>query len=181
MTQTEPRLTKRRMLLEELAARHIRLTSQRRLIVNLIQNADRHLDAAALLASARKIDPGVNRATVYRTLALLKRHALVDELDLMHLEGEKHFYEAKRRSEHLHLACFRCGRIMEYVSPRFEQLKGEIAEDTGFSISVTRLEVGGVCAECRHVAASGEKPVQPGKTGEENAAGQARPSSTRVV
>ncbi|HUI41245.1 MAG TPA: transcriptional repressor [Terriglobia bacterium] len=140
---------KRRALLEELASRHVRLTAQRRLLLGIIQEAERHLDAAALLAAAQAHDPRVNRATVYRTLALLKKLALIDELDLMHLEGEKHFYEAKRQSDHMHLACFRCGKILEYSSPTFERLKAEIAERSHFAISVTRLEIGGLCADCR--------------------------------
>jgi Fur family transcriptional regulator, ferric uptake regulator len=146
---TELVTAKRRALLQELASRRVRLTAQRRLLLGIIQEADRHLDAAALLAAARLQDPRVNRATVYRTLALLKKLALVDELDLMHLEGEKHYYEAKRQSEHMHLACFRCGRIIEYSSPAFERLKAEIANEKKFTISVTRLEIGGFCAECR--------------------------------
>ena len=144
-------IPKRRVLLQEMSSRRIRLTAQRRLLVGIIQDAERHLDAAALLEVARKQNPRVNRATVYRTLSLLKKLALVDELDLMHLEGEKHYYEAKTQADHLHLACFRCGKITEYSSPFFERLKEEIAERGRFEISVTRLEVGGICAECRAV------------------------------
>jgi len=144
---------KRRALRQELASRHVRLTSQRRLLIDIIQNAKRHLDAAGLLEAARKRDPRVNRATVYRTLSLLKKLALIDELDLMHLEGEKHYYEAKTQSDHLHLACFRCGEIMEYASPTFERLKQEIGAESGFQIAVTRLEVGGTCARCARVSA----------------------------
>jgi Fur family transcriptional regulator, ferric uptake regulator len=138
----------RRALQKELATRRVRLTAQRRLLIDIIQNAKRHLDAAALLETARKRDPRVNRATVYRTLALLKKLSLIDELDLMHLEGEKHYYEAKTQSDHLHLACFRCGEIIEYASPTFERLKQEIGAESGFRITVTRLEVGGTCARC---------------------------------
>ena len=142
-------IPKRRLLLQELASRGVRLTAQRRLLVDIIQNAEKHLDAARLLEVARKRDTRVNRATVYRTLSLLKRLALIDELDLMHLEGEKHYYEARRQSDHLHLACFRCGKIVEYTSPMFEGLKKEIAELSEFEINVTRMELGGVCSECR--------------------------------
>jgi Fur family transcriptional regulator, ferric uptake regulator len=127
----------------------VRLTAQRRLLMEIIQNAERHLDASALLEVARKRDARVNRATVYRTLTLLKKLALIDELDLMHLEGEKHYYEARRQSDHLHLACFRCGKIFEYTSATFERLKREITEQSAFEISVTRLEVGGICSDCR--------------------------------
>jgi Fur family transcriptional regulator, ferric uptake regulator len=157
MPETEPensasvqiRVPRRRDLFDELVSRGVRLTAQRRLIVDIIQNAEKHLDAAALLEAARARDPRVNRATVYRTLSLLKRLSLIDELDLMHLEGEKHFYEARRQSDHLHLACFRCGKIVEYTSAAFEALKREITELSDFEISVTRLEVGGICSECR--------------------------------
>jgi hypothetical protein len=63
---------------------------------------------AALLALAREREPSIDRATVYRTIELLKKFRLVDDLDLMHLEGEKHYYEVKTRQDHLHLACMGC-------------------------------------------------------------------------
>jgi len=97
----------RRSLLQELMSRGIRITGQRKILVETIQDSDRHLDAASLLELARKRDETINRATVYRTLELLKRLRLIDELDLMHLDGEKqHFYEAKTNIDHVHLACF---------------------------------------------------------------------------
>jgi len=136
-------------LMKELAARGIRLTSQRRLLVGIIQDSPRHLDAATLLERARKRDPGIDRATVYRTLALLKDRGLIDELDLMHIEGEKHYYEAKTNRDHCHMACFRCGAIMEYASSAFEELKKEMVQQSGFQIRVVRMEVGGFCKKCR--------------------------------
>lgn len=138
----------RRSLLEELAAKGVRLTAQRRVLVEIMQSARQHLDAAAWLEQARLVDPGIDRATVYRTIELLKRHGLVDELDLMHLKGEKHYYEAKTRRDHVHLACFECGRIDEYSSALFERLKREIAGHTGFTVKVARLELGGRCRYC---------------------------------
>ena len=138
----------RRSLIQELALRGIRITGQRKILVETIQSSDRHLDAASLLELARKRDQGINRATVYRTLELSKKLRLIDELDLMHLQGEKHFYEAKTNIDHVHLACFQCGRIEEYASPLFERLKAEISLHKGFRIRVTRLEVGGRCSQC---------------------------------
>jgi Fur family ferric uptake transcriptional regulator len=136
-------------LMKELALQGLRMTAQRRLLVGILQDARRHLDAAKLLELARKQDPDIDRATVYRTLALLKNRGLIDELDLMHLEGEKHFYEAKTNRDHCHMACFRCGAIMEFTSASFEKLKKEMAGQSSFQISVARLEVGGYCKDCR--------------------------------
>ncbi len=140
----------RRSLLDELAAKGVRLTSQRRVLVEIIQMAEQHLDAASLLELARQREPNIDRATVYRTIELLKKLRLVDELDLMHLQGEKHYYEVKTRRDHVHLACFQCGRIEEFSSALFEQLKSEIANQAGFELRVTRLEIGGRCRSCRN-------------------------------
>lgn len=139
-------------LMKELAARGVRITTQRRLLVGIIQDSPRHLDAATLLDIARKQDPNIDRATIYRTIALLKNRGLIDELDLMHIEGEKHYYEAKTNRDHCHMACFRCGAIMEYTSSSFEKLKAEMAKQSGFQIRVVRLEVGGCCKQCQGAA-----------------------------
>lgn len=139
----------RRSLLGELKSKGIRLTAQRRAVVEVIQEANEHLDANALLERARAKGVNVDRATVYRTVELLKKHRLVDELDLMHLQGEKHYYEARTRGDHVHLACLNCGRILECATPLLDWLKLELATRTGFELRVTRLEVGGFCAQCR--------------------------------
>lgn len=136
-------------LMKELAARGVRITAQRRLLVGIIQDSPTHLDAASILEIARKQDPEIDRATVYRTIALLKDRGLIDELDLMHLEGKNHYYEAKTSRDHSHMACFRCGAIMEYASSSFEKLKVEMARQSGFHIKVVRLEVGGFCKRCQ--------------------------------
>jgi Fur family ferric uptake transcriptional regulator len=138
----------RRSLLDAVQARGIRLTAQRRVLVEIIQNAAGHLDAATLLALARQRDVRIDRATVYRTIDLLKKQQLIDELDLMHLNGEKHYYEARTEREHLHLACFGCGRIVELANGIFERLRTEVARESGFKIQVTRLEMGGYCRHC---------------------------------
>jgi len=141
-------MPKRCDLLNEVEARGIRLTAQRRALIETIQRADAHLDAATLLSRTRERDPNIDRATVYRTIELLKRLGLIDELDLMHLNGEKHYYEVKTQKDHLHLACFQCGEIEEFDSPTFQRLKREIAAQKDFEIQVMRLEVGGQCSRC---------------------------------
>ncbi|WP_184084904.1 Fur family transcriptional regulator [Silvibacterium bohemicum] len=141
-------------MLNAVEAQGVRLTAQRRALIETIQEAKSHLDAASLLELARKRDPKIDRATVYRTLELLKRLGMIDELDLMHLNGEKHYYEVKTQKDHLHLACFNCGEIEEFTSPTFERLKREIADKNEFDIKVMRLEVGGLCKRC-----AARKPV----------------------
>lgn len=137
-------------LVQELADRGIRLTRQRRVIVQVIEGSARHLDAATILRRAKKIDPSVHRVTVYRTIDLLKRHGLIDELDLLHIRGEGHYYESHGPRDHIHIACLRCGKVREFESRLFERLKRQIERDCGIKISVTRTEIGGYCEACRH-------------------------------
>jgi Fur family ferric uptake transcriptional regulator len=144
-------------LLSEVESKGIRLTAQRRALIETIQDATTHLDAASLLDMARKRDPNINRATVYRTIELLKKLGMIDELDLMHLNGEKHYYEVKTEKDHLHLACFECGEIVEFATPMFERLKEEIATENRFEIQAIRLEAGGLCSVC---AAKKKKQLQ---------------------
>jgi Fur family ferric uptake transcriptional regulator len=140
----------------ELMSRGLRMTRQRRTILSVVETAKQHLDASQLLRRARRLDPQIDRVTVYRTLGLLKRHGLIDELDLMHMQGEKHYYERRPQRDHIHMACLRCGKITEFESDLFDRLKGQIQRDCRFHIVVTRLEIGGYCAHCR----TAEKPDQ---------------------
>ena len=146
--EPEERVT-RRPLERELVSRGVRMTHQRRLLVQIIQGAAGHLDAVELWRRAKAEDPTLNKVTVYRTLAMLKKYGLVDELDLMHLEGGKHYYEAKTTRDHIHLACLKCGRIQEFESSLFEKLKGQIERERQFSINTVRVEAGGVCDRCK--------------------------------
>src|ERR1700743_1925506 len=95
----------RRALLDEMAAKGVRMTAQRRAVGEANQGAKEHLDAGTLLERARQRAPNIDRATVYRTIDLLKKLRLIDELDLMHLEGEKHYYEGGTKRDNPLPAC----------------------------------------------------------------------------
>src|SRR5258708_40348056 len=93
--------------------RGIRLTRQRRILLDLIDYSGRHLDAESLYQLAKEKDPKINRVTVYRTLKLLKKGGLVDELDLMHYGGDQHYHETRLKREHAHIVRLRCGKVGE--------------------------------------------------------------------
>jgi Fe2+ or Zn2+ uptake regulation protein len=140
-------------LQRELGARGIRLTRQRRVLLQVMESAQRHMDADEILERAKKIDSNITRVTVYRTLELLKTQGLIDELDLLHLRGHRHFYESHGPRDHIHVACLRCGKVREVESPIYEDLMKQLSEDCGIEITVARTEVGGVCEDCRRKSA----------------------------
>lgn len=132
-----------------LKKRGIRLTRQRRILLELIDKSGRHLDADQLYSLAKQQDSKINRVTVYRTLKMLKEGQLVDELDLMHYGGDQHYYETRMKQEHAHIVCLGCGRIEEYYGEAVNRLRRQIEKDFGFQILVARTEIGGYCAHCR--------------------------------
>lgn len=142
-TETQGRLQ------AELESRGIRMTRQRRAILKVIETADHHLDAAQILRWAQRTEPSVDRVTVYRTLSLLKKIGLVDELDLMHVGGEGHYYERVSEHDHLHITCLGCAKVLEFESPYLQMIRQQVAQDSSFQITVARLEIGGYCPHCQ--------------------------------
>ena len=137
------------VLHHSLRERGVRLTRQRRLLLELIDRSGLHLDAESLYQLARAQDPKLNRVTVYRTLKMLKEGGLVDELDLAHVEGEKHYYETRLKQEHAHIICLRCGRVEEFFGETLQTLRAQVKSQFGFEIAFARTEVGGYCDHCQ--------------------------------
>jgi Fe2+ or Zn2+ uptake regulation protein len=102
---------------------------------------------------ARQRDRGIHRATVYRFLNRLKKLGLIDELDLMHVSGDRHYYEVRPSVFHIHLVCTRCGAVDEPGGPFWEELKLRVRRETGFHPEAVRMEMGGVCQRCQKPAA----------------------------
>ena len=135
-------------LQKTLREKGIRLTRQRRVILEVMDTAEQHLDVDQILERAQKMDPAVHLVTVYRTIDLLKKEGLIDELDLLHLRGDRHYYETHGPRDHIHVACLRCGKAREFESRLYEQLKEQIARDFDMQVTVSRTEVGGICNDC---------------------------------
>jgi Fur family ferric uptake transcriptional regulator len=150
-----------------LKERGIRLTRQRRILLELLDRSGRHLNAEALYQMAIEKDPKLNRVTVYRTLKLLKKGGLIDELDLMHVDGDQHYYESRLKQEHAHLICLRCGKVEEFFGEPLQKMRKQVEDNLGFKIVTARTEMGGYCPDCQSqmaqesaaAAVTGGRPV----------------------
>ena len=153
---------------DTLSQRGVRLTRQRKILLDLIDKTGRHLDAESLYQLAKEKDPKLNRVTVYRTLKILKEGGLVDELDLMHQTGEQHYYETRRKQEHAHVICLGCGKIEEFFGEPLQRLRKQVETHLGFQVLLARTEVGGYCSHCqtlraREVEELRNHPLEPPK------------------
>ncbi|MGE5602897.1 MAG: Fur family transcriptional regulator [Nitrososphaerales archaeon] len=123
-----------------------RLTGQRQLLLQLIEEHGGHLDAHELYRLASERNPRLSLSTVYRTMNLLRDLGLVSEV---HLGEEHHHYELRPTSEHCHLVCVNCGKVVEIGCDLIEQLKAKVAEQHDFEITEAQVDLVGLCAECR--------------------------------
>jgi len=124
----------------------IRVTSQRALILEIVRRGQGHLDADEIYRQARKKQPRLSLSTVYRTLQMLKKLGLVEEV---HFDEAHHHYEIKPSTEHHHLVCLGCGRVVEFQYSLVRLVKRTVTEARDFEITGSEVRMTGYCSECR--------------------------------
>src|SRR5260221_11898297 len=135
-----------RIFHERLRERGLKSTGQRDDIARVFFELRRHISAEELYAEVKKVNPHVGYATIYRTLKLLK------ECDLLF---ERHFDEGQARYEvagehhHDHFICERCGKIIEFENDELERMQQAIAHKLGVLLTHHKMELYGLCADCR--------------------------------
>jgi len=121
------------------------LTNQRRLLLELLRDAEGHIDAKELYRRASARDESISPATVYRTLNLFKELGLINEMKLGKIRC---YYEIKQSPEHQHLVCQGCGKVMEFQNPYFQKLIEAVRREHGFKVTKAELYLEGYCPEC---------------------------------
>ena len=124
----------------------LRITNQRALILEIIRRGQGHLDADEVYRRARDKQPRLSLSTVYRSLQLLKKLGLVEEV---HFDEGHHHYEVKPSSEHHHLVCLGCGRVIEFRYLLTRYMKRNVPEAKDFEIVDTEIRMTGYCPRCR--------------------------------
>ena len=132
---------------QTLLARHgVRSTRQRLAVLDALTAEPN--DATAQEIHGRLVTRGnaVGLATVYRTLALLSEHGVIDTL--MHHRGEV-CYRLCGDGHHHHLVCGKCHRVVELGDCDLDDWLASLAAEHGFTVSGHEVEVTGICADCR--------------------------------
>ena len=124
---------------EKCAQAGLKMTGQRKVILQVLSKAEDHPSVEDVYDRAKKVDKSISIATVYRTLGLL------DELDLV-IRHE--FQEGYSRYEvnwdhHHHLVDLETGKVIEFQNDELEKLKVKIAKDLGYELVDHRLELYG--------------------------------------
>ncbi|GEM88581.1 manganese-dependent transcriptional regulator PerR [Oceanithermus desulfurans] len=127
-----------------------RLTRQRKAVLDVVQKARNHPDAAWIYQEVRKIVPSISLGTVYRTL-----EALVSEgqIAVLARAGEATRYDANPVPHH-HLICERCGEIVDLEVELPELLAPARAAYPELTIHEAKVEFRGLCPACRQTLRS---------------------------
>ncbi|MEM0899888.1 MAG: transcriptional repressor [Pseudomonadota bacterium] len=116
----------------------MRLTGQRRVIAQVLDDSNDHPDVEELYARAQKIDDNISLATVYRTVKLFEDAGIIEKHDFG--DGRAR-YETLPEEHHDHLIDVKSGNVIEFHDQRIEELQEAIARELGYKIVDHRLEL----------------------------------------
>src|SRR5690606_12749214 len=129
-----------RALFENLfAAKGIKMTEQRWVILSAVGLSRDHPDAETVGKRARETDPEIGIATVYRTLTLFADLEIIQQHDF----GDGRARYEIQTDHHHHLIDADTGEIVEFQNSDLEKLKEKIAAELGYELTHHRLELYG--------------------------------------
>jgi Fur family ferric uptake transcriptional regulator len=122
----------------------MRMTKQRRLILEELRNRNNHPTADLIYEKVRKKLPKISLGTVYRNLEIL---TCLGEIQTLELSGCQKRYDGVPH-KHYHIRCLHCGRVDDAPIAPLQQLEDALYEATVYTIMGHRLEFMGLCPEC---------------------------------
>jgi Fur family transcriptional regulator, ferric uptake regulator len=130
---------------DQLRARGLRWTPQRRLILDVISEAEGHVTGSEFVDRCRARDPDTTPSTVYRTLDVLEE---LGYLAHSHAADGREEYHVLPVAEHAHLHCSDCGGSWEVGADEVNRLVRALRRDRGFVVDVAHLTLAGRCGSC---------------------------------
>lgn len=132
-------------LADALHRRGYRLTPQRLAVIRALLGGS-HPTAEEVHRRLLPRHPSMSLATVYKTIALLKKEGLILEIDFGARDNR---YDLARPYPHPHAICTRCGAVADTGDPDVSALMERMARDTGYELTSHRLDFFGLCPRCR--------------------------------
>ncbi|WP_244241600.1 Fur family transcriptional regulator [Leptospira jelokensis] len=136
---------------EYLKENGLKITNQRLLVAQKIFSSHNHFTAEGLLDELKDNKDRISKATIYRILAIMVEAGLLEEHDFG--KDYKYYEHIIGHEHHDHIICMQCGRIVEFIDERIEELQNKAARENGFTITGHSLNIFGNCsnfANCEH-------------------------------
>jgi Fur family ferric uptake transcriptional regulator len=122
-----------------------RSTPERLKVLREIYSSPEHMDADEIFMALKQKNANVSRATVYNTLDILVECNLVSPNSFGH--KHLHYERSYGYKEHHHIICEKCGRLLEFTSPKIDDELSEICQKNGFKLKRNVLQLFGECMD----------------------------------
>ena len=129
-----------------LRARGMRLTPQRRRIVDALTSLEHGTPDAVAAKVTEDGGAALPLSTIYRGLDALEELGIVSHT---HLDHRAPTYHLADHATHIHLVCLGCGTVSEAPIATAAEFAGNVRDATGFDPDVTHMAIHGWCASCR--------------------------------
>lgn len=131
--------------LDQLKVNGVRITPQRHAILTFLMESMGHPTADEIYRSLEPRFPNMSVATVYNNLKMFIEAGMVRELTY----GDSSSRYDANVSDHYHVVCDKCGKIKDFFYPSLLDVEHKAENDTGFRVFGHRMELYGVCDDCR--------------------------------
>ncbi len=135
------------VLLEYLEQKQLKLTPHRELILDTFLKHEGHRSIEDIYRVVREADPRIGYTTVYRTMKILVDCGLAREIDLA--DGITRYEHLYNHEHHDHMVCMECGKSIEFYNAEIESIQDSASEQLGFKVFDHKLQIFGLCNECR--------------------------------
>ena len=137
----------KRVFRDFVTERGLKSTRQRDIILDFFLSSPRHMSIEELYRKIRDRHSTIGYATVCRTLKLFVQSGIAHEIHFR--DGQTRYEHVAVGEHHDHLVCEGCGMIAEFENKTTEKLQKSVAESHGFLINSHKLELYGLCSNCR--------------------------------
>ena len=122
----------------------LELTKQRRSVLRVIRESERHLTANEVFDDARRLLPGISFATVYNSLRYLTNEGLIGEI---RFGKDANLYDRKL-TPHDHAICTKCGELVDIEMEHPQELINRAAKISRFKPESLEFTLRGICSKC---------------------------------
>jgi len=134
---------------ETLQVQGKRLTDERRELMRTICSIEGHFRPEDLERILLTRGVTISLPTIYRNLPVLIEAGIIRRTDAQDAQEGSQYEHIWGHEHHDHLVCVRCRKLIEFQYPAIDALQEVVAREHGFDLLNHRLELLGVCADCR--------------------------------
>jgi Fe2+ or Zn2+ uptake regulation protein len=129
-----------------LRSRGERMTRPRRAVLGALARSTGHLTAEEVCSAVAEADPGVHRASVYRTLEAMSQLGVVQHVHVGH--GGTTYHLVAGAQAHLHVQCRSCAAVFDAPGGLLDGAAAELLRRHGFVLDPSHVALSGLCADC---------------------------------